>query len=178
MRPDRFTTLAQEALASAQALAMGKSHAELSPLHILAALLEDTAGITGSIMAKAGADAARVGDVARAELERLPSVTGGSGQPQTSPGTVQVLNEAEKKARELGDAYVSTEHLLLALAEIKSDAKEVLSVNGVDGKHLLDAIMALRQASGVTNVTDPGAESTYEALKKYGIDLIEKAQAG
>ncbi|MHC4217504.1 MAG: Clp protease N-terminal domain-containing protein, partial [Planctomycetota bacterium] len=178
MRPDRFTTLAQEALASAQALAMGKSHAELSPLHILAALLEDTAGITGSIMAKAGTDAARIGDVARAELERLPSVSGGTGQLQTSQGTVQVLNEAETKARELGDAYVSTEHLLLALAEIKSDAKEVLSVNGVSGKRLLDAIMALRQASGVTNVTDPGAESTYEALKKYGIDLIEKAQAG
>jgi ATP-dependent Clp protease ATP-binding subunit ClpB len=178
MRPDRFTTLAQEALASAQALAMEKSHAELTPLHLLAALLEDTAGITGSIMARAGVDAARVDEVARAELERLPTVSGGAGQLQTSPATVQVLAEAEKKARDLKDAYVSTEHLLLALAETKSDAKEVLSVNGVDAKRLLEAIKALRQASGIDNVTDPGAESTYEALKKYGIDLIDKAQTG
>ena len=178
MRPDRFTTLAQEALASAQTLAMTKSHAELTPLHILVALLADTAGITGSIMARAGVDAARVGEVARAELQRLPTVSGGAGQPQTSPATVQVLAEAETKARDLKDAYVSTEHLLLALAEVKSDAKEVLSVNGVDAKRLAEAIQALRQASGIDNVTDPGAESTYEALKKYGIDLIEKAQAG
>ncbi|MHC4710308.1 MAG: Clp protease N-terminal domain-containing protein, partial [Planctomycetota bacterium] len=178
MRPDRFTTLAQEALASAQTLAVTRSHAELTPLHILAALLADTAGITGSIMARAGVDAARVGEVARAELERLPKVSGGAGQLQTSPATVQVLAEAEKKARDLKDAYVSTEHLLLAVADVKSDAKEVLSVNGVDAKRLAEAITALRQASGIDNVTDPGAESTYEALKKYGIDLIEKAQAG
>jgi len=178
MRPDRFTTLAQEALASAQTLAVTESHAELTPLHILAALLQDTAGITGSIMARAGVDAARVGEVARAELERLPKVSGGAGQLQTSPTTVQVLAEAEKKARDFKDAYVSTEHLLLALADVKSDAKEVLSVNGVDAKRLAEAIKALRQASGIDNVTDPGAESTYEALKKYGIDLIEKAQAG
>ncbi|MHC5007858.1 MAG: Clp protease N-terminal domain-containing protein, partial [Planctomycetota bacterium] len=178
MRPDRFTTLAQEALASAQTLAVTNAHAELTPLHILAALLADTAGITGSIMARAGVDAARVGEVARAELERLPKVSGGAGQLQTSPATVQVLAEAEKKAGDLKDAYVSTEHLLLALADVKSNAKEVLSVNGVDAKRLAEAIKALRQASGVTNVTDPGAESTYEALQKYGIDLIEKAQAG
>ncbi|MHC4776794.1 MAG: ATP-dependent Clp protease ATP-binding subunit, partial [Planctomycetota bacterium] len=105
-------------------------------------------------------------------------VSGGAGQLQTSPTTVQVLTEAEKKALDLKDAYVSTEHLLLALAEVKSDAKEVLSVSGVDDKRLLEAIKALRQASGVTNVTEPGAEATYEALKKYGIDLIERAQAG
>jgi ATP-dependent Clp protease ATP-binding subunit ClpB len=178
MRPDRFTTLAQEALASAQTLAITKSHAELTPLHVLVALLEDTAGITGSILARAGVDAARVGDVARAELERFPSVSGDAGPPRTSPATAQVLAEAEKKAQELKDAYVSTEHLLLALAEVKSDAREVLSVSGVDEKRLLEAIKALRQASGVTNVTEPGAEATYEALKKYGIDLIERAQAG
>jgi ATP-dependent Clp protease ATP-binding subunit ClpB len=178
MRPDRFTTLAQEALASAQTLAITKSHAELTPLHVLVALLDDTAGITGSILARAGVDAARVSDVARAELERLPAVSGGAGPPRTSPAAVQVLAEAEKKARDLKDAYVSTEHLLLALAEVKSDAQEVLSVSGVGDKRLLEAIKALRQASGVTNVTEPGAEATYEALKKYGIDLIERAQAG
>jgi ATP-dependent Clp protease ATP-binding subunit ClpB len=178
MRPDRFTTLAQEALASAQSLAIEKSHAELTPLHVLVALLADTGGITRSILAKAGADAARVGEVARAELERMPAVTGGAGQPQAGSATMQVLAEAEKRARELKDAYVSTEHLLLALAEVKSEAREALSVAGLDAKRLLAAIKALREASGVTNVTDPGAESTYEALKKYGIDLIEQAQAG
>ncbi len=117
MRPDRFTTLAQEALASAQTLAITRSHAELTPLHVLAALLADTAGITGSIMARAGIDASRIGEVARAELERLPTVSGGAGQPPTSPATVRVLTEAEKQALSLKDAYISTEHLLLQYAK-------------------------------------------------------------
>ena len=91
---------------------------------------------------------------------------------------MQVLNAAEKEATAMKDSYISTEHLLLALAEVKSDAKEVLSVNGVDRKSLLKAIQSLRQASGVKNVSDAGAESTFEALKKYGIDLNERAQSG
>ncbi|MHC4416177.1 MAG: ATP-dependent chaperone ClpB [Planctomycetota bacterium] len=178
MRLDRFTTMAQEALASAQSLAITKAHAELTPLHVLAALLEDASGIARSIIEKAGVDAARVAEIARSEIERLPTVTGSGGPPQTGPATLQVLTEAEKEAKNLKDSYTSTEHLLLALAEIKSDAKEVLSVNGLDRKRLLGAIEALRRASGVENVNDPGAESTFEALKKYGIDLIDQAQAG
>ncbi len=178
MQQDRFTTMAQSALAEAQSLAVSKSNSELTPLHLLTALLDEKSGIARSIFARAGVNADQVVQVARSELNRLPTVSGGAGMPQLSPAMVQVLTEAEKESKALGDAYVSTEHLLLALAEIKSQAKEVLSVNGLTRKRLLEAIKGLRKASGVTSVSDPGAESTYEALKKYGIDLNEKAQAG
>src|SRR5438552_324381 len=190
MRMDRLTTLAQEALAAAQSMAMAGSHAELSPLHLLAALLEEPNSIAHSILAKAGVNSERIADIANSEINRLPKVSfsggdgagdsggGGGGQPSTSPAIMQVLNTAEKEAKSLNDSYTSTEHLLLALADVKSDAKEVLSVNGVDRKRLLGAIKALRQASGVSNVNDPGAESTFEALKKYGIDLTERAANG
>ena len=155
MRMDRLTTLAQEALAAAQSLAITKSHAELTPLHILAAMLEDRNSLAHSIIAKAGMQAERIAAVTSAELTRLPTVTGEGVGPQTSSSTAQVLAEAEKEAKNLHDAYISTEHLLLALAEIKSDAKEVLTVNGLNRKRLLDAISALRQASGVEHITDP-----------------------
>src|SRR5436190_14022741 len=181
MRMDRFTTLAQEALAAAQSMAIAREHAELTPLHLLAALLEEQNSIAHSILAKAGVSSERIADIATSEVNRLPKVTSSGGQPtqpQTSPSLIQVLNTAEKEAKALNDSYTSTEHLLLALADVKSDAKEVLSVNGVDRKRLLGAIKLLRQASGVTNVNDPGAESTYEALKKYGIDLTERAANG
>jgi ATP-dependent Clp protease ATP-binding subunit ClpB len=178
MRMDRFTTLAQEALAGAQAMAGAKSHAEMSPLHLLAAMLEDRSGIASSILNKAGLNAERVEQIALAELKRKPTVGGSGAQATTAPALMQVLTAAEKEAKALSDSYISTEHLLLALADVKSDAKEALSAAGVDRKRLLAAVKAVREASGVSNVNDPGAESTYEALKKYGIDLTEKAANG
>src|SRR5688572_11115274 len=181
MRMDRFTTLAQEALAAAQSLAAGRSHPELTPLHILVSMLEDENGIAQSILGKAGINAEQVKRIAETELNRKPSVSGsgdGGGQPATSPAVMQVLTAAEREAKALNDSYISTEHLLLALADVKSDAKEVLSMSGVDRKRLLTSIKAVREASGVSNVNDPGAESTYEALKKYGIDLTERAANG
>ncbi|MHC5003103.1 MAG: ATP-dependent chaperone ClpB [Planctomycetota bacterium] len=177
MRFERFTTLAQNALSAAQSMAVARSNPELTPLHLLAALLEDEAGVTRSILGRCGVNASQVAQVATSELARVPTVSGG-GQPSTGGAIMQVLANAEKEAKDLGDSYVSTEHLLLAIAEVKSDAKEVLSVHGLDRRRLLEAIRALRDASGVTNVNEPGAESTYEALQKYGIDLNEKAQQG
>ena len=178
MNLDRFTTLAQQALADGQSVAVGRSHAELSPLHILTALLDDQTGIAGSVIGKVGVDAARVAEIARSEVDRLPTVAGEGAGPQTSPATIGVLTQAEKEAKQLGDAYVSTEHLLLALAEMKSGAKEVLSVSGLDRDRLLSAIKAVRAASGVQSIDDAAAESNFEALKKYAIDLNELAQAG
>jgi len=176
MRMDRFTTLAQEAISSASQKVMASQHSELTPLHLLDALLEDPNSVAHSILGRAGVQSARVAQVVQAELERLPTVSG--GQPGTSTAAAQVLATAEKEAKDLGDAYTSTEHLLLALAEVKSDAKDALEMVGVDRKKLLAAIKSLRDTSGVENITDPGQESTYEALKKYGIDLNEKAQSG
>ena len=178
MRMDRLTTLAQEILAGAQSLAMSKSHAEMSPLHILAAMLDARESVAHSILDKAGFDSDRIAQIATSEVNRKPTISGGGGASSASPVVMQVLNAAEKEATAMKDSYISTEHLLLALAEVKSDAKEVLSVNGVDRKSLLKAIQSLRQASGVKNVNDAGAESTFEALKKYGIDLNERAQSG
>ncbi|MFO0827943.1 MAG: ATP-dependent chaperone ClpB [Phycisphaerales bacterium] len=179
MRMDRFTTLAQETLAAAQSAAVSAGHAELSPVHLLAAMLEAPAGqsaVAASILAKAGVDAGRVKQVAQAELKRLPTVSGTA--PSSGNALMQVLAAAEKEAKGLKDAYVSTEHLLLAIADVAGPAKEVLSVCGVDRKRVLAAIESIRKSSGVTNVTDPNAESNLEALKKYGIDLCEKAAAG
>ena len=178
MRMDRFTTLAQQTLAAAQSMAVERRHAALTPLHILAALLEDPDGIGSSIVSKAGVNARQFAEITERELGHLPQVSGDATQGQSTPAVLHVLTRADKEAKELGDAYVSCEHLLLALADVKSEATEVFSVTGLDRKRLLDAVKALREASGVSTIQDPGAESTYEALKKYGIDLIEEAQAG
>ncbi len=176
MQMERFTTLAQEILAAAQSTATGSSHAELTPLHILAAMLEDRQGVVGSILAKSGLQPERVREVAEAELGRRPSVSG--AQPRTAPDTMQVLQRAEAEAKQRGDSYVSTEHLLLALLEVPSDAREVLTSCGGDRRAIEAAIDEIRKASGVGQVNDPGAESNYEALKKYAIDLNERAAAG
>jgi ATP-dependent Clp protease ATP-binding subunit ClpB len=109
-------------------------------------------------------------------MNHLPKVSGAS--LQTAPATVHALAEAEKEAKALGDAYISCEHLLLALAAVPDKAREVLNATGVTRARLLDAIKAVRAASGVESIQDPGAESNYEALKKYGIDLNEQAQSG
>ncbi|RMH27118.1 MAG: AAA family ATPase [Planctomycetota bacterium] len=176
MRPDRFTTLAQQALADAQSLAAGRSHGELTPLHLLSALIAEEGATPVSILSKVGADAARLRQVIDAELSRLPTVQGAT--PQPGSGLMQVLTAAEQESKTLGDAYVSTEHLLLALASAPGPAKEALSVMGADRAAIERAVRDLRAASGVEHVNDPDAESTYEALKKYTIDLTEKAQQG
>src|SRR5688500_6607731 len=165
MRMDRFTALAQESLASAQSLAASAGHSEFSPLHLLGALLTPAdsgqSPVTASILAKSGVDATRVRQVVDAELKRLPTVSG-TQTGQSSPALMQVLTQAEKEAKSLKDGYVSTEHLLLALADVKTPARDVLNIVGLDRKRLLAAIEAIRKASGVTNVNDPNAESTME----------------
>ncbi len=177
MRFDKFTTLAQEAVSAAQNLAAGATNPEITPLHLLSALVSEKGSNAGTILQKAGVDVARVASVADAEMRRLPKVQGAT-TGNASRELMEVLTAAERDAQKMKDAYVSTEHLLLALADVKSGAKEVLSTLGVDRKRVQAAVDAIRKASGVTNVTDQNAESTYEALKKYGIDLVEKAQQG
>ena len=176
MRIERFTTLAQEALANAQGLAVRASNADISPLHLLAALLETQDGVATSILDRAGIDGSRVLEVTQASLSRMPTVTGGS--VQTSQQLVQVLANAEEFARKMKDQYVSTEHLLLALVDTPSEARDALSTCGADKGNVKQAIEDIRKASGVSNVTDPGAESNFEALTKYAVDLNEAASAG
>ncbi|TVQ63771.1 MAG: ATP-dependent chaperone ClpB, partial [Phycisphaerales bacterium] len=176
MRMDRFTTLAQQALADAQSLATERRHGEVSPLHLLCAMLDETGGGASSVIERAGLQLAKVREVAQAQLQRLPTVS--EGAPQVGRRLVEVLTKADQEAKAMSDAYVSTEHLLLAMSDVASDAKDVLQTVGASRATLLGAIKAVRKASGVDRVADQGAESNYEALKKYGIDLTERAQQG
>ncbi len=176
MRPDRLTTAAQQVLASAQTDAGARSNPEVNGLHIGAAMLEEANGPAANMLAKAGADAPRLAQIVRAELERLPKTS--SGAAGGGRELMDILAKADAAAREMKDAYVSTEHLLLALAEVRGPMKEVLSTIGVEKKHLVEAAKQIRKASGVETISDPNAESSFEALKKYAIDLTEKAQQG
>jgi ATP-dependent Clp protease ATP-binding subunit ClpB len=176
MRADRLTTMAQQVLSDAQSAAMSRSNPEVGGLHVLAALLTDRSAPGWSLIARTGADPARIASIAEGELGRLPTTSSNAGG--TGRALAEILAKAEAEAKRLGDAFISTEHLLLALAEVGGPAKEVLNVNAVDRRHLERAIKEIRAASGVENVNDAGAESNFEALKKYGIDLTERAQAG
>jgi ATP-dependent Clp protease ATP-binding subunit ClpB len=176
MKPERLTSLAQQALSDAQRDAMGRSHAEITGLHVLATLLEDRSGPAHSMIGKAGGDAQRASTIVQSELSRLPTVSSGAGVGGRA--LLELMAKAEQESKRLGDAYVSSEHLLLALLLVSNPAKDVLSVSGLEAKRLEQAIREIRAASGVSSVQDPGAESNFEALKKYAIDLTEKAQSG
>ncbi len=177
MRIDQFTTQAQSAVLEAQTLATTEKHAEVQPIHLLTVMLASKQGTTSSVLGRAGTDATRLLDVARAELRRLPKVSSTS-QVGISRDLNEVFLKAEAEAKRMKDAFVSSEHLLLACADVKSSAKEVLSTVGLDRAQILASVEAIRKASGVTQINDQNAEDTYEALKKYGIDLVEKAQQG
>ncbi|MCC6950233.1 MAG: AAA family ATPase [Phycisphaerales bacterium] len=176
MRMDRFTTTAQQALADAQTAAMGRGHPEVTGLHLLAALLSDKNGAGWSTLSKAGVEPARVAQVAEAELSRLPTTSSGAGS--TGRAVMEILAKADAGAKGMGDSYVSSEHLLLALAQTPGQARDVLEAAGLNKSRIEQAVKAIRAASGVSNINDPGAESSFEALKKYAVDLTEKAQQG
>ncbi len=174
MRLDKFTIKAQEALQSAQNLASENQNGELTPLHLLSALLSDREGIVRPLMAKLGADPERISNLVQSELKRLPSISGGA-QMNLSRETQEVLAAAQKEADRLKDEYLSTEHMLLALASVNSPAKEVLSLMSVSR----DAILAaLKDVRGSVRVTDQNPEDKFQALQKYGRDLVEAARKG
>ncbi|MEI8196084.1 MAG: Clp protease N-terminal domain-containing protein, partial [Phycisphaerae bacterium] len=177
MRLDKLTIKAQEALAEAQNLAARMSHSEVSALHLLAALVADKEGIVRPLLAKLGVDAGRIESVTQSELKRLPSVTGGGGGAQLGAArdVQEVLAAAQKEADRLKDEYLSTEHLLLALASVAGPAKQLLTLLAVSR----DAILAaLKEVRGSARVTDQNPEDKYQALQKYGRDLVEAARQG
>lgn len=173
MRYDKLTIKAQEAVVRAQELAQQNNHAEMLPLHLLAALLSETEGVVGPILQKVGANLQRINQLVSSELERLPKATG--TQLGMSRSLQDVFAQAQKEADRLKDEYTSTEHLLLALADVRSEAKELLNLNSV--KH--DAILAaLKDVRGGQRVTDQNPEDKYQALTRYGRDLVELARQG
>ncbi|MCH2132561.1 MAG: ATP-dependent chaperone ClpB [Phycisphaerales bacterium] len=171
--------MARQTLASAQSLAVECRNSELSPLHVLAAMLTDTDSVATDIIERTGHRPSAVADVVQAELTRLPRVTSDAGYtPQTSPALINVLNEARKLATDMDDGYTSQEHMLLSLAEVPSPARDALRTAGLTTAMLRSAIDAIRKASGIENIDDAEAESNFEALKKYGIDLNALAISG
>ncbi len=174
MKFDKFTVKAQEAMATSQQLAMARSHTVVTPLHILYALLDDEQGLATMILEKIGSNADRIKQMTDSELNRLPTGQSG-GMIMPDPAFSQVVLDAQNKADKLGDEFLSVEHILMSLADIKSDAKEMLSVNSIDVKRITKAIKEIR---GGEKVTDENPESKYKALERYGIDLLEMARKG
>jgi ATP-dependent Clp protease ATP-binding subunit ClpB len=174
MKFDKFTLKAQEALATAQQIAMAKSHTVLSPLHLLGALLSDEGGVTEMVLKKIGADVERIKSMTESELNRLPQGSG-TGQLMPDPALNQIVLDAQNRADRMADEYLSAEHLLLSLAAIKSDALEILSLNSVTPDKIQDALKDIR---GGAKITDQNPEDKYKALERYGIDLLEMARKG
>ena len=173
MRFDKLTIKAQEAVTRAQELAQQHDHAELLPLHLLAGLVAETDGVVQPLLQKLGAQVPRLQQIILAELDRLPRATG--TQLGMNRATNDVLAGAQKEADRLKDDYVSTEHLLLALAQVASSAKEILGTAGVTHAAVL---AALKDVRGNQRVTDQSPEQKYQALEKYGRDLVEMARQG
>jgi len=174
MQQDKFTIKAQEAIAAAQQLAVEKQHATVGPLHLLRTLLDQDGGLTRPMLEKLGIPGDRISSVVDSELNRLPTQSGQAGM-QGDSSLNQIFFRADKEARDLGDEYISVEHLLLAMLEEASPAKDVLDTLGADRDSLLAAMKELR---GSQRVTDANPEDKYQALKRYGRDLCEMAREG
>jgi len=175
MKFDRITMKAQEAIGSAQQLAMAESNTVVSPLHLLKALLDDDEGVTVLILKKIGSNIQRPRDMVAGEVGRLPKGSTGGGMIMPEPAFQQVILDAQNRADRMGDEYLGVEHLFISLADVKSDAKEVLSVNSITPERIA---AALKQIRGGDRITDDSPESKYQALQRYSIDLLEMARKG
>ncbi len=173
-RFEKLTIKAQQAVAKAQALAADRAHPEIDPVHLLAALLAEQGGVVEAVLERIGANRAQLDRIVQSELGHFPKVSGGA-QPQSNIALGQVLEGAQHEADAMKDEYVSTEHLLLALAKVESKAKNLLALNAVGEKELLAGLQAVR---GSARVTDQDPEAKFQALEKYGIDLVEQARRG
>ena len=178
IRWDKFTVKAQEAMQRANELASEHGNPELAPLHLLAALVEDREGIVAPVLEKIGiGPQAVLGDLYK-EIEKLPKVSGSSGaqQPSMSSQINQVLERSFKEADIFKDEYVSTEHMLLALTDLKRDpAQQLLARLGATHDAILKALTSVR---GSQRITDQNPEGKYQALERYARDLTEQARRG
>ncbi|GAB4332220.1 MAG: ATP-dependent chaperone ClpB [Calditrichia bacterium] len=177
MNLNKFTIKAQEAVAEAQKLAMEHGNPQLEPEHLLSALLSDNEGIIPNVITKVGVAPVQVKRNVDELIEKLPKVSGAAGQHvYLSPASNQVFMIAENEAKNLKDEFISTEHLLLGLTELKnSPLSTVLQKYGVSKDKILKALMDIR---GRQRVTDQNPEGKYMALQRYAIDLTEKARQG
>jgi ATP-dependent Clp protease ATP-binding subunit ClpB len=172
----KFTTMSQQAIGDAIQSASAAGNPQLEPVHLLASLLQQERGVAVGLLDAVGASAQTIGQRVRAALVALPQASGAStAQPNASRAMATVLDLASKEAQGLGDEYVSTEHLLIAVAAGQSPAAQILSDAGATADALRAALPAVR---GAGRVTSPNPEGTYKALEQYGTDLTQRARDG
>jgi len=169
------TTKTQAALQTAVQSAATAGNPDVRPAHVLVALLDQTDGIASPLLKAVGVDPADIRHHAHELVERMPTVTSASGQPQLSRDTIAAVTKAQQLATELGDEYVSTEHLVVGLAEGDGDVAKLLTGAGANPQALRDAFVNVR---GSARVTSPDPESSYQALEKYSTDLTAAAREG
>ena len=176
MADEKLTRRSQEAIAGALRQAAADGSPQVEPLHLLIALIEQDGGTAAPLLRAVGADPALIAKTARQRLEKLPRARGATlSAPEMSRPMLAAYADAAKRARELGDEYVSTEHLLVGLAAEGGDAKSILNSAGATPKVLLDAFAQIR---GSARVTSEDPEDTYKALEKFSVDLTQQARDG
>jgi ATP-dependent Clp protease ATP-binding subunit ClpB len=174
MSTEKWTEKAREALVEAQREAQERSHSQIDPEHLLLALLNQQDGVVPMVVVGAGVQPPALATALRGELDRLPRVTG-DAQVYVSPRLARALSAAEREARDMGDEYISTEHLLLAMTEDTGPAGKLLKARGLARDRILAALTEIR---GNQRVTDPNPENKYQSLERYGRDLTALAESG
>ncbi|BBL34334.1 chaperone protein ClpB [Nitrosomonas stercoris] len=175
MRFDKFTTKFQQALADAQSIALGHDHPYIEPQHLLLALMQQEDGGISSLLQRSGVNTQPLQQVLTQNLNRIPKVEGTGGEINISRDLGNLLNLTDKEAQKKGDQYIASEMFLLAALEDKGETGRLLKQYGANRATLEQAIDSVR---GGENVMDADAEGSREALKKYTLDLTERARAG
>jgi ATP-dependent Clp protease ATP-binding subunit ClpB len=175
MQIEKYTDRLKTLIQSAQSLALRSGHQQFTPLHLLKALLEDEDRLAANLIDAAGGTATQVAQAVERELAKLPKVEGGSGQVYLAPETARLLDQAEQIAQKAGDAFVTTEYMLLAIARSSGLASDVLRGAGVTAQAMEQAIRDVRKGRSADTAS---AEQSYDALKKYTRDFTEDARNG
>ena len=175
MRQDQFTTRFQELLGEAQSMAVERSQQYIDPLHLLLAVLKDTEGTGRTLLERSGVRVRELERKVKEAIGKLPEVSGAADNVQISRELMAILNSMEREAERLGDKFISTDLFLLALCDSKCDAARLAQEEGLNKPSLENAILSVR---GGEKVDNPEAENNREALKKYTVDLTEKAKEG
>ncbi|MEJ2741153.1 MAG: ATP-dependent chaperone ClpB [Gammaproteobacteria bacterium] len=175
MRPDKFTHSLQQVLAEAQSLAVGYDHNFIEPIHLLWALVDQKGGSAEPLIARAGGDVSALKQAVQAKLKGMACVGDPSGEVHISNDLARVLNVADRLAQRHQDQYISSEWVLLAIAQSKGEVTPLLAQVGVSPEKLEQAILAVR---GGEAVRDPNAETNRQALDRYTVDLTERAESG
>lgn len=174
-RPDKLTVKAQQAVQEAQQLAENNGQPQIQPLHLLKALVDEAGGVVRPILEKIGVRVPQLSGLIDSEISRLPKVSGSASQVGASNALMEVLNRSQQLADQMKDQFVSTEHLLLALIKSDDVAGRLLKLNAVEEADVLKALQTIR---GHQQVTDQNPEDKYQALEKYGKDLVALARQG